>query len=199
MEFIWLIGAIRDVKMPLSFSIAHPLSRGFIEINSTDPLAPPIVDLRTGSNPVDLNLFAEAYRFGRRLVQTPAIQELVPTELTPGPSLQTDEELLGFARDSLSTMFHPVGTSAMQPREIGGVVDYNLMVYGTRNLRVVDASIMPLIPGTHLQSTVYAIGEKVNYSFFFLLPYSPLGVKRVNGCNGVQAADIIKASGKEYY
>jgi len=157
------------------------------------------VDLRTGSNPVDLNLFAEAYRFGRRLVQTPAIQELVPTELTPGPSLQTDEELLGFARDSLSTMFHPVGTSAMQPREIGGVVDYNLMVYGTRNLRVVDASIMPLIPGTHLQSTVYAIGEKVNYSFFFLLPYSPLGVKRVNGCNGVQAADIIKASGKEYY
>ena len=166
MEFIWILGPIHDSQMPLTFSIAHPLSRGFIEINSTDPLTPPIVDFRTGSNPVDLSLFTEAYRFGRRLVQTPAIQELVPTELTPGPSLQTDEELLGFSRNSLTTMFHPVGTSAMQPREIGGVVDHNLMVYGTRNLRVADASIMPLIPGTHLQSTVYAIGEKVNYSFF---------------------------------
>jgi len=152
--------------MPLTFSISHPLSRGFVEINSTDPLAPPIVNLRTGSNPVDLSLFIEAFRFGRRLVQTPAIQELGPTELTPGPLLQSEEELLGFARDSVTTMFHPVGTAAMQPREIGGVVDHNLMVYGTRNLRVVDASIMPLIPGTHLQSTVYAIGEKVNCSFF---------------------------------
>ncbi|PWW76307.1 GMC oxidoreductase [Tuber magnatum] len=170
MEFIWLSGANQRFQMPFSISVTHPFSRGFIEINSTDPLAAPIVDLRTGSNPVDLNLFVEAFRFNRRLVQTPAIQELVPTELTPGPLLREDEELGQFARANLSTMFHPSGTSAMQPREIGGVVDHNLMVYGTRNLRVVDASIMPLIPGSHLVSTVYAIGEK--------------------------AADIIKAAGK---
>jgi len=183
MEFVWSAGTIRSPQLPLTFSIAHPLSRGFIEINSTDPLAPPIVDLRTGSNPVDLSLFTEAFRFGRRLVQTPAIQELGPTELTPGPSLQSEEELLGFARDSLSTMYHPTGTAAMQPREIGGVVDHNLMVYGTRNLRVVDASIMPLIPGTHLQSTVYAIGEKVNCSFFPPTLLFARG-KHANGCNG---------------
>ncbi|CAZ83550.1 unnamed protein product [Tuber melanosporum] len=171
MEYMWLSGANRFFQMPFSISITHPFSRGFIEINSTDPLAAPIVDLRTGSNPVDLNLFIEAFRFCRRVVQTRAIQELVPTELTPGPSLQTDEELRRFTRDSLSTMFHPSGTSAMQPREIGGVVDHNLIVYGTENLRVVDASIIPLIPGTHIVSTVYAIGEK--------------------------AADIIKAACKE--
>ncbi|CUS12576.1 unnamed protein product [Tuber aestivum] len=160
MEFIWLSGANRRFQMPLSISIAHPFSRGFIEINSTDPHAAPIVDLRTGSNPVDLSLLVEALRFNRRIVQSPAIQELAPTELTPGQLLQADEELLGFTRANLSTMFHPSGTAAMQPREIGGVVDHNLMVYGTRNLRVVDASIMPLIPGSHLASTVYAIGEK---------------------------------------
>ncbi|RPA94765.1 hypothetical protein L873DRAFT_1393758 [Choiromyces venosus 120613-1] len=166
MEFIWLSGANRRFQMPFSISVTHPFSRGFIEINSTDPLVPPIVDLRTGSNPVDLDLFTEAFRFNRRLIQTPAIQELIPTELAPGPQLQADEELRGFSKAGVSTGFHPCGTSAMQPREIGGVVDHNLLVYGTKNLRIVDASIIPLIPGSHLSSTVYAIGEKVKILFF---------------------------------
>lgn len=49
----------------------------------------------------------------------------------------------------------------MMPRELGGVVDAQLRVYGVDGLRVVDASIIPLVPGTHLQSSVYAIAEKV--------------------------------------
>ena len=56
---------------------------------------------------------------------------------------------------------HPAGTAAMAPREYGGVVDSDLKVYGTTNLRVVDASIIPLIIGAHLQATTYAIAEKV--------------------------------------
>jgi choline dehydrogenase-like flavoprotein len=59
------------------------------------------------------------------------------------------------------TEFHPSGTAAMMPRRAGGVVDTSLRVYGTRNLRVVDASIMPLIPGGHIQAVIYAIAEKV--------------------------------------
>lgn len=48
----------------------------------------------------------------------------------------------------------------MQPRELGGVVDPQLKVYGTANVRVIDASIFPLIPGTHTQATTYAVAEK---------------------------------------
>jgi choline dehydrogenase-like flavoprotein len=61
-------------------------------------------------------------------------------------------------------VFHPIGTAAMAPREIGGVVDPSLRVYGTKNLRVVDASVIPLQLGATPMSTIYAIAEKVSQS-----------------------------------
>ena len=57
---------------------------------------------------------------------------------------------------------HPAGTAALGPRALGGVVGADLKVYGTTNLRIADASIMPTIIGANLQQTVYAIGEKVS-------------------------------------
>ena len=61
-------------------------------------------------------------------------------------------------------MFHPIGTAAMVPREIGGVVDPWLKVYGMKNLHVVDASVIPLQLGATPMSTIYAIAEKVSRS-----------------------------------
>jgi len=71
---------------------------------------------------------------------------------------------------NLRTEFHPCGTTAMMPLGLGGVVDSSLKVYGTENLRVVDAGIMPLIPGAHLQAAVYAVAEKVSSWLLFNLP-----------------------------
>lgn len=166
MEFIWQSGSSRRFQMPFAISVQHPFSRGHIEINTTDPLARPVMDLRTGSNPVDLDLFIEGFRYSRRVVRTSAIQALAPTELTPGVLLQSDEELRNFAKSTISTMFHPSGTSAMQPRKLGGVVNNKLQVYGVTNLRIVDASIIPMTPATHIVSTVYAIAEKVGNRIF---------------------------------
>ena len=56
--------------------------------------------------------------------------------------------------------YHPVGTCAMMARSLGGVVDSNLLVYGTSNVRVVDASILPFQIDGHLTSTLYAVAEK---------------------------------------
>lgn len=56
--------------------------------------------------------------------------------------------------------FHPISTASMMPKEVGGVVDTSLKVYGTANVRVVDASVLPMQVCGHLQSTVYAVAER---------------------------------------
>ena len=63
-------------------------------------------------------------------------------------------------KTNISTLFHPVGTAPLAPKEIGGVVDPSLKVYGTTNLRIVDASVIPLEIGATPMATVYAIAEK---------------------------------------
>lgn len=138
-----------------------PLSRGSVDINPKDTLAAPLVRYRAFTNPIDVKLFIEGVKVYRRLFGTPSASALGPVELTPGASVQTDADWERWLRKSVSPSFyHPVGTAALGPQSRGGVVDQELKVHGVEKLRVVDASIMPLIPGTHTSSTVYAVAEK---------------------------------------
>jgi choline dehydrogenase-like flavoprotein len=106
---------------------------------------------------------------------------LIATRIDPATNFTTTADFQGYAIDSLegfdeifayrsvvryiqaalNTIKHPIGTCAMAPQNIGGVVDSSLKVYGTDNVRVVDASIFPQHLAAHMQATVYAIGEKV--------------------------------------
>lgn len=149
--------------------LMHPLSRGKVQLNSTDPFDDPVVDPRYLTNPSDGQLHIEALKYNRKIIATEAIQQTGAKESFPGPNVVTDEALLASVRQGLSTVWHPSGTCAMLPREMGGVVDPELKVYGVENLRVVDASIMPMLPASHMQGTVYTIAEKVRYvSLHFL-------------------------------
>ncbi|KAI0172392.1 putative GMC oxidoreductase [Hypoxylon sp. FL1284] len=140
----------------------HPLSRGTVNINTTDPFnKEPIVDYRSLSNPVDLDILVEFLRFTRRYFFETRLKELSPQQMQPPEYVQEPEDLAGFLQSNLSpSEFHPAGTCAMMPRELGGVVDETLKVYGVKNLRVVDASIIPTLPGANTCQTVYAIAEK---------------------------------------
>jgi choline dehydrogenase len=60
----------------------------------------------------------------------------------------------------VASNYHPIGTAAMMARELGGVVDPTLKVYGTSNVRVVDASVLPMQVSGHLTSTIYAVAER---------------------------------------
>lgn len=143
----------------------HPLSRGTVSLDPADPSGrEPLVDYRALANPLDAAVMAEIIRFTRRAhFDNPRVAATMrPLELAPGPAVVSDDALAKYLADTLSpSEYHPVGTCAMMPRELGGVVDEALRVYGTQRLRVVDGSIMPTLPGANTCQTVYAIAEKV--------------------------------------
>jgi choline dehydrogenase-like flavoprotein len=144
----------------------HPLSRGTVNINTTDPFdSEPVVDYRALTNPVDLDIMVELLRFTRRFFFETRLRYLAPRQVQPAANVTEPEDLKQFLRGNISpSYFHPVGTCAMLPRELGGVVDEELKVYGVKRLRVVDASIMSVLVGANTCQTTYAIAEKVSQS-----------------------------------
>lgn len=146
----------------LGVALQKPFSRGTIRINSTDPFANPVVDYRVMSNPVDMDIFVEMVKTNRKVLTMAALAPLQPSLSNPSPSVQSDEDIKTAIRANLTPTFaHPSSTCSMLKLEHGGVVGPDLLVYGISGLSIVDASIIPMTPATHLSSTVYAVAEKV--------------------------------------
>lgn len=143
--------------------LTKPTSRGTVTLNQTDIYDEPILDYGTHTNPVDVLVASEAVRFSSRFHQTPTMNTLfAPVQVVPSPGITTDEDLEHYTRTTgSSTTGHLSGTCSMMPRELGGVVGPDLLVYGVTGLSVADSSIMPLIPGAHTCASVYAVAEKV--------------------------------------
>jgi choline dehydrogenase-like flavoprotein len=135
----------------------HLLSRGSVHINSSRASDYPIINPNYFSVPFDIKVATAGISYLRKIVTTPEYAAIFGTEVVPGlgVDLQNYTTTVG-----LKTEFHPIGTASMLPRSQGGVVDSWLKVYGTSNVRVVDASIMPLHISAHIQATTYGIAEK---------------------------------------
>jgi choline dehydrogenase-like flavoprotein len=156
-----------------SFALAlqKPFSRGFLTLSSTNPFDSPVVDFGTFRNPLDVDIFVEMVKMWRKILKTSAMQSLAPVTISPADSITTDSAIAAFIRDNASSSFsHPVGSAAMMDKSKGGVVGSDLLVYGTKQLSIVDASIIPVAPSSHTTSTMYAIGEKVSNYFSLSSP-----------------------------
>jgi choline dehydrogenase-like flavoprotein len=142
----------------------HPLSRGTVNLDPSDPNGEPLVDYRMISNPVDLRVAIALFRGVRKYFTSKGeIQKFSPVETKPGANVTSDADIGRFLASTLDpSQYHPVGTCPKMPLEMGGVVDEELRVHGVNQLSIVDASTMPLIVGATTQSTVYAIAEKVS-------------------------------------
>lgn len=143
-------------------SIEHPLSRGTVLLDPTDIYAEPLLTYNTFQNPEDASISIGALQFIRKWMATPSAKQFTPSEILPGAAVASDSDFLAAARtQTLPSTGHGCGTASMMPRNLGGVVSSDLLVYGVTKLSVGDISIIPLIPGTHTCATVYAIAEKV--------------------------------------
>ncbi|KAI0046210.1 GMC oxidoreductase [Auriscalpium vulgare] len=141
-------------------AINHPFSRGTIHIASADPLASPAIDPHYLEEDVDLQTFLEQVKFARRVGTLAPLSAHVGKEINPGPDIQTDEQLTAWLKKNMNSVYHTAGSCSMLPRDKGGVVDPQLKVYGTANVRVVDLSIVPLHVAAHTQATAYTIAEQ---------------------------------------
>jgi choline dehydrogenase-like flavoprotein len=141
--------------------LQHPLSRGSSHITSANFTTKPRFDPNYLSNSYDLYGVAHIAKYLRTIAQTPPMSYAWTAEYEPGLDVvDSDEDWLEYAQSNMASIWHPVGTCAMLPKEDGGVVSAELKVYGVQRLRVVDASIMPALVSGHIQSGVYGIAER---------------------------------------
>lgn len=142
-------------------SLLHPFSRGSVHINSANPADKPTIDPNYFSHPLDIELFARHLQYLEIVAETQPLASLIkPDGKRSAHNIKDLDKAKAFLRETCISNWHPTSTCAMMPLEIGGVVDARLIVHGTKNLRVVDASVIPIIPRGNPQSTVYAVAER---------------------------------------
>ncbi|EUD11914.1 choline dehydrogenase [Providencia alcalifaciens] len=135
-------------------------SRGRVQIKSRDPHQHPSILFNYMSCEQDWEEFRAAIRITREIMAQPALDPYRGEEISPGKHIVTDEQLDAFVRERAETAFHPCGTCKMGLDEMA-VVDGEGRVHGLENLRVIDASIMPLIITGNLNATTIMIAEKL--------------------------------------
>ncbi|KAL8787181.1 MAG: hypothetical protein Q9195_007872 [Heterodermia aff. obscurata] len=146
----------------ISSALVAPLSRGNVSISSADTTDPPIINPNWLTDPADVEVAIAAFKRVREL-WTLMNGTTIGEEYFPGTAnVSSDEEILDFIRKALITVWHAAGTCKMGKNgDVDAVVDSKAKLKGVNSLRVVDASIFPLLPPGHPQATIYALAEKV--------------------------------------
>ncbi len=137
----------------------RPLSRGYVETKSPNPAEQPAINPRYFAEETDRRAVIAGLKMVRRLFAAPAMRKYVAAEILPGTDVQSDDELLDYARQYGSTVFH-ASCSCKMGRDQLAVVDDQLRVHGLDGLRVVDASVMPAVTSTNTNAPTIMIAEK---------------------------------------
>ena len=143
----------------VAMNMSRPQSRGRLRIKSSSPREHPSILANYLAEEIDRQTTIAGIRFVRRISQTKAVSPYVVDEMAPGLKYQSDDELLDYARNFGTSIYHPVGSCKMGNDPMA-VVDDELKVHGLAGLRVADASVMPQVVSGNTNATCIVIGEK---------------------------------------
>ena len=153
--------ATPDPGVNSTITTVRPTSRGTVHARSTDPKDHPRILHNYLSTEHDRRLALEGFKLQRRIFQSEAFKPHATYEILPGDSVQTDDEIMEFWRNESMSVYHPVGSSKMGPADDPmAVVDRELRVHGLAGLRIVDASIFPLLPSGNTHAPTVAVAER---------------------------------------
>jgi choline dehydrogenase-like flavoprotein len=139
--------------------LVKPRARGWVRLRSADPAAKPRILTNSLSDDEDVAALVAGVRLSREIAAAGPFAEALGRELFPGPEADTDEAIAADVRRRAELLYHPVGTCRMGSGP-EAVVSPTLQIHGLERLRVVDASVMPLIPGGNTNAPSIMVGER---------------------------------------
>ena len=153
----------REPGMTVASWQQRPDSKGYVRIQSSDPFTSPLIQPNYLAEESDRRVLLSAMRLARRLLASKPLEPYYAYEDFPGKNVQTDDELLGAAKERGTTTFHPNGSCRMGPAgDKLAVVDSELRVHGLEGLRVIDASVMPTMLSANLNAATLMIADKAS-------------------------------------
>ncbi|KAJ5836277.1 hypothetical protein N7447_002303 [Penicillium robsamsonii] len=171
LDFVCLFGSAFQWHYPMPrkgnyitvmVDLVRPVSDpGEVTLNSADPLQQPNINLNYFNNDLDIIALREGIRFSYDVLKNgEGFKDIIEDEYPWEMPLHDDDLMKRAVLDRSQTSFHPCGTARLSKDIKQGVVDPSLKVHGVKNLRVIDASVIPVIPDCRIQNSVYMVGEK---------------------------------------
>jgi choline dehydrogenase len=152
-------------------------ARGSVKITSTDPTVHPALRFNYLSTDQDRHEWVEAVRVARSILNQPAFDPFNAGELSPGPSVETDDEILAWVARDAETALHPSCTCRMGTDDASVVDPMTMRVHGVEGLRVVDASVMPYVTNANIYAPVMMVAEKAADIILGATPLPPEDVE----------------------
>ena len=164
----------------LSVAVVKPDSRGTLTLRSRDPREQPEIDCNFLAEDRDARRMLEGVKLARKIGRNPALAQFLELEIMPGDGVG-DDQLADVIASNLASYGHPTATAPMgRPPDPWAVVDAHGAVKGIDGLRVVDASIMPVVPSVALNPTTIMVAERIAKAVY--------GTEAGASQRGVQAA-----------
>ena len=140
--------------------LVTPQARGRVWLHSDRPTDHPHILTNTLSEPEDVAALIAGIKLAREIAASPALADVITEELQPGREAVDDDELEASLRERVELLYHPCGTCRMSDTHEEAVVDSSLRVHGLEGIRVIDASVMPTVPGGNTNAPTIMIAEK---------------------------------------